>query len=140
MASGGRVGSKVQNGSEFSQMNRPELTHWHASEAKNTSHMFAMSRFLDERSGMGGGVPQNQTTENLRDLILCCLDADNVFEEAFTRDAMKTLHEARTQAYRFRYARHIFEKGQRTPLPDSSKPRQLSFTEHQSRNSTIQRY
>jgi hypothetical protein len=68
LASGGAEGQIHQGDPDMEFLDQlPVMDFWHASKAKNTSHMFAISSHELLNKGQ------------LADLILVCLDADNVF-------------------------------------------------------------
>ena len=93
----------------------PQMTFWHASVAKNTAHAFAMMSELErnrmvteetwvaaagQAAGEGGGraaePPQaDQEEMALRALMLINCDCDNVFDDGFVVEAIRTLMASR---------------------------------------------
>lgn len=93
---------------------RPMMMFWHASAAKNTAHVFAMTsevernRRVTETLGASAGSaadaggrraaepPGNHSDETvLRNLVLISCDCDNVFDCDFVDDALRTLMASR---------------------------------------------
>ncbi|MCP4242085.1 MAG: hypothetical protein GY772_16130 [bacterium] len=101
VASGGAA-SKILGRPELavqSVTDRPDLVYWHASRAKNDSHLFAIA--TEACLAAEAGEPeatQERLQQALRQLALLNLDGDNVFAAAFLPSAKEALQAARASS------------------------------------------
>jgi hypothetical protein len=87
LASGGSVGESHLDSQDREVLDHlPRMDFWHASKAKNTSHMFAiLSHELFNKGQLG-------------DLILVCLDADNICHPDYVPELVQTMASCKEKA------------------------------------------